>query len=52
MSDEDDVDDIDLEQDEVESDREVEEWEDYRKETEEASEEVRACLRRAPGTWN
>lgn len=39
MSDEDDVDDIDAEQDEVESDKEIEEWEDYRKETEEASEE-------------
>lgn len=52
MSDEDDVDDVDVEQDEVESDKEIEEWEDYRKEIEEVFEEVRVCFRRVFGVWD
>lgn len=51
MSDEDDLDDIELDQDDLEKeeeDKEMEEWEDYKKDGEEVSEEVRAG-RRGPG---
>lgn len=51
MSDEDDLDDIESDHDGLEKEedhKEMEEWEGYRKEGEEASEEVRA-RRRGPG---
>lgn len=51
MSDEDDLDDIEPDQDDLEKEedeKETDEWDDYRKEGEEVSEEVRAW-RRGPG---
>lgn len=36
----------------MESDKEIEEWEDYRKEIEEVFEEVRVCFRRVFGVWD